>query len=91
MRGIRCHISRSFGEIIWNEEPGGNVAHIAEHGLTPDDVEEVIFNPVDVDVSRSSGLPIVFGFTPEGRYILVVYEQLDEVTVYPVTAYEVEI
>jgi hypothetical protein len=45
---------------------------------------------VDRDVSRSSGLPIVFGFTPDGKYILVVYEQIDEVTVYPVTAYDVE-
>ncbi|MDA1052543.1 MAG: hypothetical protein O3C40_18965 [Planctomycetota bacterium] len=77
-------------EIIWNEEPGGNVEHIAEHNLKPEDVEEVIFNPVDHDVSRSSGLPIVFGFTPDGRYILVVYEQIDDVTVYPVTAYDVE-
>lgn len=49
-----------------------------------------MFNPVDRDVSRSSGLPIVFGFTPEGRYIFVVYEQVDDVTVYPVTAYDVE-
>jgi hypothetical protein len=54
------------------------------------DVEEVIFNPVDRDVSRSSGLPIRFGFTPDERYILVVYEQIDETTIYPVTAYEVE-
>ena len=79
-----------YFEIIWNEEPGGNIEHIAEHGLTPEDVEEVMFNPVDRDVSRSSGLPIVFGFTPEGRYIFVVYEQVDDVTVYPVTAYDVE-
>ncbi len=79
-----------YFEIIWNEEPGGNIEHIAEHGLNPEDVEEVIFNPVDRDVSRSSGLPIVFGFTPDGRYILVVYEQIDDVTVYPVTAYKVE-
>lgn len=79
-----------YYEIVWNDEPGGNVEHIAEHGLTPDDVEEVLFGPVDRDVSRSSGLPIVFGFTPDGRYILVVYEQLDDVTIYPVTAYEVE-
>lgn len=79
-----------FYEIIWNEEPGGNIEHIAEHGLSPKDVEEVLFNPVDRDVSRSSGLPIVFGFTPDGRYILVVYEQIDDVTVYPVTAYVVE-
>ena len=79
-----------YFEIIWNEEPGGNLEHIAQHGLEPDDVEEVFLNPVDRDVSRSSGLPIVFGFTPDGRYILVVYEQVDEVTVYPVTAYDVE-
>lgn len=79
-----------YFEIIWNEEPGGNVEHIADHDLIPEDVEEVIFNPVGRDVSRSSGLPIVFGFTPNGRYILVVYEQIDDVTIYPVTAYEVE-
>jgi len=79
-----------YFEIIWNEEPDGNVAHIAEHGLTPEDVEEVILNPVGRDVSCSSGLPSVFGFTPNGRYILVVYEPIDDVTVYPVTAYGVE-
>ena len=79
-----------YYEIVWNDEPGGNVEHIAEHGLTPDDVEEVLFSPLDRDISRSTGLPIVFGFTPDGRYILVVFEQIDEVTIYPVTAYEVE-
>ena len=79
-----------YFEIIWNEEPGGNVEHIAEHGLKPEDVEEVIFNPVGHDVSRTSFLPIVFGFTPDGRYVLVVYEKIDDVTVYPVTAYAVE-
>ena len=50
----------------------------------------MIFNPVGHDVSRTSGLPIAFGFTPDGRYILVVYEQIDDVTVYPVTAFAVE-
>lgn len=79
-----------YFEIIWNEEPGGNIDHIAEHGLTPEDVEEVLLNPIDQDVSRSSGLPIAFGLTPDGRYILVVFEQIDKMTVYPVTAYEVE-
>ncbi len=79
-----------YYEIIWDEEPGGNVEHIAEHDLTLVDVEEVILNPVDHDVSRSSGLPIVFGFTPDGRYIMVVYEKISDVIVYPVTAYDVE-
>jgi hypothetical protein len=51
-----------YFEFIWDEEPGGNVEHIAEHGLSIDDVEEVVFNPTGRDVSRSSGLPIVYGF-----------------------------
>lgn len=63
-------------DIFWNEEPGGNVGHIAEHGLTPEDVEGVVFNPVAKEESRSSGLPIVYGLTSDGRYILVVYEEI---------------
>ena len=39
--------------------------------------------------SRSSGLPCVFGHTPDGTYIIVVYEVVDEDTINPVTAYEV--
>jgi len=33
--------------------------------------------------------PFVTGYTPDGRLILVVYEEIDDVTVDPVTAYEV--
>ena len=76
-------------DIIWNPEPGGNVEHIAEHDLTPEDVEAVLFNPVAHDISRSSGRLMVYGFTPDGRYIVVVYEEIDAGTLYPVTAYEV--
>lgn len=32
-------------DIVWNPEADGNIAHIAEHDLTPEDVEEVLFNP----------------------------------------------
>ncbi len=71
-------------------EPGGNVEHIAEHGLSPEDVEAVICDPLDTTVSRSSGRPVVTGYTPEGRLILVVYEQVDDVSVYPVSAYELD-
>ena len=79
-----------YVDIIWNEEPGGNAEHIAEHDLSPEDVEEAVFNPIDRDFSRSSGLPILFGFTPDGRYILVVYERIDDITIYPVTACDLE-
>jgi uncharacterized DUF497 family protein len=76
-------------QIIWNDEPGGNVEHIEEHGLTVDDVEHVLAKPDSEGVSRLSGLPCVFGRTPDGRYVIVVYEAVDEDTVYPVTSYEV--
>jgi hypothetical protein len=56
-------------QIIWNDEPGGNVEHIEEHGLTVDDVEHVLANPDSKDVSQSSGLPCVFGTALDGRYI----------------------
>jgi hypothetical protein len=39
---------------------------------------------------RSVGRPVAVGLTPAGRGVLVVYDWLDDVTVYPITAYEVE-
>ena len=79
-----------YYDVVWNPEPGGNIDHIAEHDLTPDDVEAVLFNPIAEAVSRSSGRPLVFGFTPDGRFIVVVYEALDKQTIYPITAYAIE-
>ena len=79
-----------YFDVIWNPEPGGNIEHIAEHDLTPENVEDVLFDPAGHDRSRSSGLPMVFGFTSGGRYIVVIYEQIDACTVCPVTAFEVE-
>ena len=77
-------------EIIWNYEPGGNVEHIAEHGLTPEDVESAISEPLETTISRSSGRPVFAGYTHDGRLIIVVYEEVDVSTIYPITAYEVE-
>ena len=78
-----------YYDIIWHPEPGRNVEHISEHHLTPEDIEHALFNPIAHDISRSSGRPMVYGFTPDGRYIVVVYEEIDDRTWYPVTAYEV--
>ncbi len=79
----------AWTHIIWDPTPGGNVEHIEEHGLTTDEVDHVLQNPDSSSVSQSSGLPCVFGHTPDGRYIIVVYEEVDEDTVLPITAYEV--
>jgi len=49
-------------DAIWDlpDDPEGNVQHIAEHGLTPIDVEYVLSNPERRQTGRSSGRPIVF-------------------------------
>jgi hypothetical protein len=81
-----------FSKAIWDldDDPDGNVQHIAEHDITKEEVEEVLEAPEGIESSRSSGWPIAFGETSTGRIIAVVYEEIDEDTVYPVTAYEVE-
>lgn len=78
-------------EIIWDleDDPEGNVAHIAEHDVSQDEVLEVLTAPTAREESHSSGRPIAFGVTSTGRLIAVVYEVVDEDVFYPVTAYEV--
>lgn len=81
----------AFDSILWDldDDPNGNARHCADHGVTKEEVEEVLAGPTDVDISQSSGLPVAFGETSMRRHLMVVYEQIDEDTVYPVTAYEV--
>jgi hypothetical protein len=55
-----------------------------------DKVEYVLKNPTEYSTSRSSGRPIALGYTPSGQYIAVVYEELDDDTVYRVTAFPIE-
>lgn len=66
----------AFDSIIWDldDDPDGNVQHCAEHGISPEEVEEVLASATDEDVSRSSGRPVVFGDTSAGRHLMVVYE-----------------
>jgi hypothetical protein len=52
------------------------VQHIAEHGLTPADVEYALNHPLRHETSRSSGRPIRFGRTPSGERIVIVFEEV---------------
>jgi uncharacterized DUF497 family protein len=81
----------SFDFILWDldDDPLGNVQHCAEHGVTQNEIEEVFQNVIDNDISHSSSRSVVFGDTNAGRHLMVVYEIIDDLTVYPVTAYEV--
>jgi len=80
-----------YSSIIWDldDDPDGNVQHCAAHGVAKEEVEEVVQNAMDKDISRSSGRPVVFGDTRTGRHLMVVYDEIDNDTIYPVTAYEV--
>ena len=77
--------------ILWDDpdDPDGNVHHILEHGLSIEEVEEVLADPTSEGISASTGSPCVWGYTLEGLYIIVVYDQLDEDTIRVRTAYEV--
>jgi uncharacterized DUF497 family protein len=71
---------------LWDPE---TEAHLAEHGVTPDEFEEVVCNPDSIGESRSTGRPIAFGYTGGGKYLACVYELVEGDTILPVTAYEV--
>jgi uncharacterized DUF497 family protein len=79
----------NFLRVIWDYEADGNVEHIDEHDLTPADVEYVLQHAAEEKTSRSSDRPCVFGRTPDGEYIIVVFEWIGDDTILPVTAYEV--
>ena len=80
--------------IAWDmeDDPAGNVQHIALNGITMEEVEEVLLNENNpVAESRSSGRPITTGGTSTGKRIAVIWEQaLDNpLVIRPVTAYEI--
>lgn len=82
-------------ESVWwdlDDEPEGNVQHIAEHGLSKEEVEDVLGNPANSTMqSRTSGRPATLGWTSTGKHIIVIWEEVqdDPLTAFPITAYEV--
>jgi hypothetical protein len=80
-------------EVIWDlpDDPKGNVQHLAEHGVTQEEVEEVLLNRRNPHtVSRTSGNRLVFGYTSTGRHVAIIYEKVldDPLTAYPLSAYD---
>jgi hypothetical protein len=80
-------------QVIWDlpEDPDGNIEHIAEHGVTAVEVEEILFDAEsDTTISRSTGEYITFGFTSAGRYLGVVWQHImdDPLTIRPITAFD---
>lgn len=78
--------------VIWDDEPGGNVEHVAEHGLTPEEVDEVLLDDsIPTAHSATTNWPCKFGYISTGKYIIVIWDEGndDPRMIYPVTAYEV--
>ena len=49
----------------------------------------MLTNPSSEGMNRSTDLPVAWGYTPDDRYVIVVYEKMDKETVRVITAYEV--
>jgi uncharacterized DUF497 family protein len=85
-----------FDFIEWDnqDDPRGNLQHIADNGLSTGEVEDVIYDPRSRQVqSRSSDRPALIGETSTGKTIIVIYERYADAgmtIIRPVTAYEIE-
>jgi hypothetical protein len=75
-----------YFDFHWTAE---SVSHLTEHDLTPDDFEYVVRTASVRGSSRSTGRPCCWGETVDGRYVLCVYEYIDDALILPITAYEV--
>jgi len=71
---------------VWNDEI---IEYLEQHGVSPDEFEEVVLDSLYIQRNRTSDRPIVFGPTSSGRFLACVFEYLDANTVIPITAYEI--
>ncbi len=75
-------------ELIW---PQNRIDHIALHGVTPQEVEEVCFDSPLILRAKSEGenpVYYVLGQTDAGRYLFCVVISFPDGNGYPVTARE---
>ena len=78
----------TIDDIIWPED---RVEHIARHGVTPEEVEQVCFGKPLVRRAKSEGENPVYyvqGQTEAGRYLFCVVIRFADGNGYPVTARE---
>lgn len=75
-----------YYQFLWNDDL---IDHIGQHGISQDEFEQIVCNPDSKGYSRSSDRPAAWGYTDDGRYMMAVFEELDDFTILPVTAYEV--
>ena len=78
----------TIDEFLWPED---RIEHIARHGVTPEEVEEVCFGRSFVRRAKSEGenpVYYVLGQTEAGRYLFCVVIRFPDGNGYPVTSRE---
>jgi uncharacterized protein len=73
-------------EFIWSDD---RIAHVAQHDVRPEEVEEVCFGEALVQCAKAEGpnpVYYVLGQTTEGRYLFCVVIRFPDGKGYPVTA-----
>jgi hypothetical protein len=78
----------TIDEFVW---PAERIEHIADHGVTPEEVEDVCFGISLVLRAKSEGenpVYYVLGQTDSGRYLFCVVIRFPDGKGYPVTARE---
>ncbi len=80
--------------VLWDldDDPDGNVQHIGidEIWLSKSDVEHAVEHAEWLGMSRSTARPILMGPTRDFRRLVVVYEEIGDDMIYPITAFLVD-
>lgn len=75
-------------QLIWTER---NVEHVSRHGIYPEEVEDVLFNPpLDARRGEREDAFLVFGKTDAGRRLLIVLAPRERNAWYVITARDVD-
>lgn len=74
-------------DIFWTPDAE---SHLASHGVTVREFEEVLLAASRrmIETSMSSDYFTVEGETSTGRQLRIVFDMIDDITVFPITAYE---
>lgn len=76
-------------EFAWDERPGENVDHIAEHGLAPDDWEALFLSAPDHDHDKEHAELWVAEGRLRGCRFRIVYMLLEGSVIYPVLVFPI--
>lgn len=76
----------AWSRFLWSDEV---IEHLDEHGVTPEEFEEIVKFPEARGQSPRTRRPCCWGHAHDGRFLICVYEVIDDTTILPVTAYEV--